>query len=50
MTEAKVTMSVRSVSDSASIIDIQGEITSFAESVLMDAYSQATSGEPRSSS
>ncbi len=44
MTEAKVTMSVRSVSDSASIIDIQGEITSFAESVLMDAYSQATSG------
>ena len=43
MTEAKVTMSVRSVSDSASIIDVQGEITSFAESVLMDAYTEATS-------
>ena len=44
MTEAKVTMSVRSVSDSASIIDVQGEITSFAENVLTDAYTEATSG------
>jgi anti-sigma B factor antagonist len=37
-------MNVRSASDSASIIDVQGEITSFAENVLMDAYTQATSG------
>ena len=44
MTEVKVTMDVRSASDAASIIDIQGEITSFAENVLMDAYTQATSG------
>ena len=44
MTEAKVTMEVRAASDSASIIDVKGEITSFAENVLMDAYTQATSG------
>ena len=44
MTEAKVTMDVRSASNSVSIIDVQGEITSFAENVLMDAYAQATSG------
>ncbi len=44
MTEAKVAMNVRSVSDTASIIDIQGEITSFAENLLTDAYNQATSG------
>ncbi|MFQ5942597.1 MAG: STAS domain-containing protein [Anaerolineales bacterium] len=44
MTEAKVTMEVRAATDSASIIDVQGEITSFAENVLMDAYTQASSG------
>ncbi|MCH8094390.1 MAG: STAS domain-containing protein [Chloroflexi bacterium] len=48
MTEAKVTMEVRSadsatLAGSVSIIDVQGEITSFAENVLMDAYTQATS-------
>lgn len=42
MTDSKVTMQVRPVSDTASIVDIQGEITSFAENVLMDAYNQAT--------
>ena len=44
MTEAKVTMDVRSASDSASVIDINGEVTSFAENTLMDAYTKATSG------
>ena len=44
MPEAKVTMEVRAGSDSASIIDVKGEITSFAENILMDAYTQATSG------
>lgn len=43
MTEAKVTMEVRPSTGSASIIDVQGEITSFAESALMDAYTQASS-------
>jgi anti-sigma B factor antagonist len=44
MTEAKVTMDVRETTESASVIDIKGEITSFAENVLMDAYTQASSG------
>ena len=48
MTEPKVTMEVRSadsatLAGSVSIIDVQGEITSLAENVLMDAYTQATS-------
>ncbi len=48
MTEAKVTMEVRSadsetLAGSVSIIDVQGEITSFAENVLMEAYTRATS-------
>lgn len=43
MTETKVTMEVRAAGETASIIDIQGEITSFAENVLMDAYTQASS-------
>jgi len=47
MTETKVTMEVRAANSalptgSASIIDVQGEITSFAEGVLMEAYTQAT--------
>jgi anti-sigma B factor antagonist len=44
MSEAKVTMQVRQASPVVSIVDIKGEITSFAENVLMDAYTQA-SGE-----
>ena len=42
MAEPKVTMTVRKASDAASIIDIEGEITGFAETTLMDAYSEAT--------
>jgi anti-sigma B factor antagonist len=43
MSEVKVTMEVRAAGETASIIDIRGEITSFAENVLMDAYTQASS-------
>lgn len=42
MTETKVTMQVRQATDDASVVDISGEITSFAENVLMDAYTEAT--------
>lgn len=42
--QANVTMTVRKISQSASVIDIQGEINAFAENVLMDAYTQAASG------
>jgi anti-sigma B factor antagonist len=43
MPQAKVVMNVRKVGDRAGIIDIEGEVTAFAENVLMDAYTQATS-------
>ena len=43
MTEEKVQMIARKVNDKTSVIDIQGEINAFAENVLMDAYTQATS-------
>lgn len=42
MPEAKVSMDVRNLSSQASVIDIEGEITAFAESVMMDAYTQAS--------
>lgn len=43
MPQAKVMMNVRKISNQASIVDIQGEVTTFAENVLMDAYTQASS-------
>jgi anti-sigma B factor antagonist len=42
MSQPVATMSVRKV-NGAAIIDIHGEVTGFAESVLMDAYTQITS-------
>lgn len=47
MPQAKVVMNVRKVSPTASVIDIQGEVTAFAEQVLMDAYAQASSPTTR---
>ena len=47
MPQATVTMNVRKVSDKISIIDIQGEITAFAENVIMDAYTQACTSTTR---
>src|SRR5215203_3016647 len=38
MPQAQVTMDVRKVSDDVSVIDVKGELTAFAEGVLMDAY------------
>ena len=42
MPPAKVTLSVRQVSARASIIDIHGEVTAFAEQALMEAHTKAT--------
>ena len=42
MPQAQVTMDVRKVNDKVSVIDIKGELTAFAEGVLMDAYNQAS--------
>lgn len=47
MTQAKVTMTVRKAGGSASIVDIQGEVTGFAENALMEAYTQASTGGAR---
>jgi len=42
MPQANVTMTVRSAGSNISIIDIQGEMTGFAENALTDAYTQAS--------
>jgi anti-sigma B factor antagonist len=47
MPQAQVTMDVRKVSDEVSVIDVKGELTAFAEHVLMDAYGQASDGRVR---
>src|SRR5215218_5767245 len=47
MPEAQVKMNVRKASEKASIIDVEGELTAFAESVLMGAYNRASDGQAR---
>lgn len=47
MPEANVKMTVRTVTATTSIIDIQGEVSSFAEHVLTEAYAQASSPTTR---
>src|ERR671913_514536 len=45
MPEAQVKMNVRGAGEKASIIDVEGDLTAFAEGVLMDAYNQASDGQ-----
>jgi anti-sigma B factor antagonist len=40
----KVVISVRKAGPQAAIVDIEGEVSAFAESALMDAYNQASAG------
>jgi anti-anti-sigma factor len=47
MPQAKVVMSVRQINAATSIIDIQGEVSAFAEQVLMQAYTEASSPTTR---
>ena len=47
MPQANVAMNVRKAHPRASVIDIQGEVTSFAENVLMEAYNQASANGAR---
>jgi anti-sigma B factor antagonist len=47
MPQAQVTMDVRRINDAASVIDVKGELTAFAEGVLMEAYNQASDGRVR---
>jgi len=45
MTQAKITLNVRSAGHSISIIDIQGEVTGGADTALTDAYNRAGSAK-----
>lgn len=47
MPEAKVKMTVRKVSPAASVICIQGDVSAFAETVLMEAYNEASAPTTR---
>lgn len=47
MPQAKVSMTVRQISPSTSIIDIEGDVTAFAEQILMQAYTEASSPTTR---
>ncbi len=47
MVQSKLIVDVRRLSDVASVIDIQGDVTGQAETVLADAYARATANNPR---
>lgn len=47
MPQAQVSMNVRPVQSHAAIIDVEGELTAFAENTLMEAYDEATSSGAR---
>ncbi len=47
MPQANISMTVRKAGDAASIIDIDGEVTAFAEQVLSEAYGQASANGAR---
>ncbi len=43
ISKVSVSMDVRTAGPSVSVIDIQGEINTFAENILMDSYTKANS-------
>ena len=47
MPKAEVKTEVRKAAENVAVIDIEGELTGFAEGVLMDAYEQASDGGVR---
>ena len=47
MAAVNLNAQVRRFNDQVSILDIKGEVTGFAENVLMDAYTQASNGQTR---
>ena len=48
MSPIKLDITVRTINAKTSILDIQGEVTGSAESILMDAYTQATAAGAQS--
>ena len=47
MTQTNLNTEVRKPNQEISIIDIQGDVTGFAENILMDAFSQASNGSTK---
>jgi anti-sigma B factor antagonist len=47
MPQANVVMNVRKINNTVSIIDIEGDVSAFAEDILMEAYSEANSPTTR---
>ena len=47
MNKANIIVNIRKPGNGASIIDISGDVNAFAESALMDAYTQACNGNTR---
>ena len=47
MPQANVVMNVRRINATTSIIDIRGEVSAFAENVLMQAYTEASTPTTR---
>jgi anti-sigma B factor antagonist len=47
MPQANVIMNVRKINNSVSIIDIEGEVSAFAEDTLMEAYAEASTPTTR---
>jgi anti-sigma B factor antagonist len=47
MSTINLSTSVRNAQDGVAIVDIRGEVTGFAESLLTDAYNQASSTSTR---
>ena len=43
MPQANVVMNVRKINNTVSIIDISGDVSAFAEDILMEAYAEASS-------
>jgi len=47
MPQANVIMNVRKINNTVSIIDIEGDVSAFAEDILMEAYAEASSATTR---
>ena len=47
MPQANVVMNVRKINNTVSIIDIEGDVSAFAEDTLMEAYTEASSPTTR---
>ena len=47
MPQANVVMNVRKINNTVSIIDIEGDVSAFAEDTLMEAYAEASTPATR---